>query len=124
MKPLQRLARTELVALLALFVVAAGVAGYAALQSTSASSSMLGPIQSAQLAFMGTLLFGGLPVALFGAPAYAWLSHRTKITWPTVVLLGVSPGAATFFLDTELGVICSVCGLSVSVLTHVACNRW
>lgn len=124
MKPLQRLARTELVALLALIVVAAGVAGYSALQSISASSSMLGPSQSAQLAFFGTLLLGGLPVALFGAPAYAWLSHRRKITWPTVVLLGVSPGAATFFLDMELGMICSLCGLSVSALTHAACKRW
>ena len=120
----QRLVRTELVALLALTLVAGAMAGYSAFQASVAVSSALTPLASAEVTFVGTFLFGFIPVSLFGAPAYAWLSHRGRVTWWALLVLAAGPGVLAAFVDSEIAVLSLICGFAVAGITHLACRRW
>lgn len=120
----QRLARTELVALLSLALVAGAMAAYSAIPSAVAASSVLTPAGSAHVVFLGTVVFGFVPVVLLGAPAYAWLSHRGLASWWAVLALAAWPSAVAVFLDMELAVLSSICGIAIAGITHLACRRW
>jgi hypothetical protein len=126
MRILQRIVLTELVALLSLAFSAALTGIFWAAQSHP-EAEMSNVIESAFLYFFATFLFGFIPVTFYGAPAYAWLSHRGMATWWSALLLGAFPGVVLFFSVDNfgwLGGLSLVCGVAVAGLTHLAWVRW
>jgi len=119
----QQLARTEAIALVALFVAASLMAAYGAIDAIR-SPGMFSPAGSAQIGFFGTLIFGVAPVTLFGAPAYVYLSRRGLATWRLVALVALAPVAMLLFVDVGLAIIALLCGSTVAGLTHLVCSRW
>jgi hypothetical protein len=122
MTALQRLARTELISLGSLVVVAALVAALLAFLSSIHPSAFVSR-EPAQVGFFGTLLLGVIPVGALCAPTYAWLSHRGWATWPAVLLLGAFPGFVWLVVNLQVGLFTLACGLSVALLTHIAFVR-
>ena len=118
MKFSQALLRTEMRSLAALFGVSLAVAvGYAFLVWVN-SGSYMGPTSAGALAFQFTFLFGLIPVAIYGAPLYAWMQHRGLLTWPRVVALGAVPGVVSVPFSWSFGATALACGVAVSCLTH------
>ena len=68
-------------------------------------------------------LFGLLPVSLYGAPVYVALARRGKASWPTVLGVGLLPGALCFLVAPDFGLYGSVTGSVVSLLTHAVCRE-
>jgi hypothetical protein len=114
----QALLRTEMRSLASLFGVSLAVAvGYALLVWAN-SGSYTGPTSAGVLAFQFTFLFGLIPVAIYGAPLYAWMQHRGLLTWPKVVILGAVPGAVSVPFSWSFGVTALACGVAIACLTH------
>ena len=122
MSVFRQLLFVEAVALLALLVVAAAMAAYGAIDSLSHINSLLDPLASAKLGFAYTLAFGGLPVALIGAPGYVALLRKQLARWPYVLALGAVPGVAALPLGLSLSFLAIICGSAVALLTHLMCH--
>jgi hypothetical protein len=104
--------------LAALLGVSLAVAiGYAVVVWVNPGSYM-GLASATALTFQFTFLIGLVPVAIYGAPLYAWMQHRGILTWPKVVGLGALPGAVAIPFGWSFGVTALVCGVAVSCLTH------
>ncbi len=101
MKFLRQLAKTELVSLVALAIAAAALAAFSAVQASLAAKPLLGAAGSAKVVFLYTMVFGCLPVALFGAPLYSTLRYFQKAGWLTAIGIGVSLGLALLFVATD-----------------------
>jgi hypothetical protein len=119
----KQLVGTEVAALASLFVAAALMAAYGLVDATR-SPGMISAAGSAQIGFFGTLLFGVLPVTLFGAPIYVWLARANLATWLSVSALGFLPSALLALVDLELAFLALLCGPTIAWLTHLACRRW
>ena len=122
MKFLRQLAKTELVSLVALAIAAAALAAFSAVQASLAAKPLLGAAGSAKVVFLYTMVFGCLPVALFGAPLYSTLRYFQKAGWLTAIGIGVSLGLALLFVATDLALWSLLCGVFVAVVTHAICG--
>src|SRR5699024_6658570 len=100
----KQLLKTEAAGLLALVAAAAMTAAHAAYEA-SVQSGFFPPAGAASVLFLGTLILGFLPVAVFGAPVYVWLQRRRRATWANVLAVGVVPGIVLFFVDYQWGVL-------------------
>jgi hypothetical protein len=119
----QVLLRTEMRSLAALLGVSLITAlGYAFFVWTG-SGSYMGPTSAGVLAFQFTFLIGFVPVAIYGAPLYAWLQHRRLLTWPRVIALGAFPGAISAPFAASFGTTVLACGVVVACLTHHQSKR-
>ena len=63
-------------------------------------------------------LFGFLPVALYGAPAYVELRRREWANWLSVLAVGAAPGLALLSVDAQLGIYAIATGCTIATLTH------
>jgi hypothetical protein len=114
----QALVRAEMRSLAALFGVSLTLAvGYALLVRMSAGNYMAST-SAVALTFLLSFLIGLIPVAIYGAPIYAWLQHKQFLTWPRVILLGALPGAVAVPFAWSFGATALACGVAVSCLTH------
>ena len=109
--------------MLSLIVVAGLMAAGGAVASI-ASPGMVGPIGTAQVSFLGTFIFGALPVALYGAPVYVWLSRTSRANWRSVSLVGLVPSLLLLLVHVELGALALLCAPTVACLTHFVCRKW
>src|SRR5688500_8028027 len=123
MAGLKLFAVIELIALVALLVVAGAMAGYGAADSALHASSLLSPSSSAWLGFAYTAVFGAPVVAVIGAPTYFFLLQRGLAQWPHVLLVGAFPGLIALVASVSLGFWAIVCGIAVASLTHAICRR-
>src|SRR5687768_15864950 len=113
----------EAAALLALFGVAAAMAGYGAAESARQDNALLGPASSALVGFGYTLVIGLVPVIAMGAPGYLALLRHNLARWPYVLLLGIVPGLIALPFGFWVGFWAILCGASVASLTHLMCRR-
>ena len=118
-----QIAKTEAIASLALVTAAALVAGYGAFDA-SVHRGMISVAGSARIGFLGTLMFGFLPVTVIGVPAYIWLFHRGYVTWPRVIAAGATPGVFLSLFDMGLSLFALLCGVFIASATHAICKRW
>jgi hypothetical protein len=114
----QALLRTEMRSLVALFGVSLAAAAIYAFFVWMNAGSYMGPASAGVLTFQFTFLLGLVPVAIYGAPLYAWMQHRGLLTWPRIVALGALPGAVSVPFGWSLGATALTCGVAVSCLTH------
>src|SRR5438132_3350812 len=100
---LGRLWRIELSALAALAICAGAMAFCSLVAGTGAPAQGNAPLPSpqdfAKAYFVYTLMFGVLPVVLFGAPLYALASETNKASWWLAAIIGVTPGIGVLFLE-------------------------
>ena len=85
---------------------------------------MVGPMDSAQIGFLGTLLFGLVPVTLYAVPLYVWLSRTGRANWLSVSAVALVPSALLLLIQLEVGLFAFLCGLPVAWLTHLVCRTW
>ena len=123
MAGLKLFAVIELIALVALLVVAGAMAGYGAADSAFHANSLLSPSSSAWLGFGYTALIGAPVVVVIGAPAYFILLRRGLARWPYILLAGAVPGLVALAASLSLGSWATLCGIAVASLTHVV-YRW
>ena len=122
---LQRLWRSELVALGALLICAVFVGGYGFVDSVRVGqASLLSPTAAAWIGFTYTLALGALPALFVGAPAYALLAQAGRASWSTTMVLGMAPGLLALWFETWLGVWALGCGVAVAGATHSLVQRW
>jgi len=65
------------------------------------------------------MAIGGFMVLLYGAPAYALVELRGKVTWPVVLALGAIPGLVMGIWVEASGIIWAGLGIIVSAATHL-----
>jgi hypothetical protein len=125
---LQRLWRSELVALCVLVACAGIVAIYGFVDGIRMGlTTSMSPGDAAAAGFVYTLVFGALPALLYGAPLYALLWHAGSAAWSTAILIGVLPGLLGLALlrgDAWLGYWALGCGVIVAIATHALIRRW
>ena len=119
---LRRLSKTELAAFAALVAVAILLAGFSAVQAWLGPSAVLGIAGSAAIVFGYILIIGSIPAFAFGAPVYALLWHRGKVSWATALAIGLLPGLALLFVAKDLGLWSLACGAIVALATHAVCG--
>ncbi len=115
---LQRLAKTEVAALVALVIGATLLAVFSALQARLAPDPAINAAGSAGITFVYFIVLGLIPALAFGAPIYAWLWRHGKATWISSLLVGLIPGLALAAFESELGMTAMICGAFVALLTH------
>jgi hypothetical protein len=76
----------------------------------------------AGLALVSTFFLGIIPVAVVGAPIYAWLWIRGKRSFLYALLLGIAPGALLMPVEPSLAFLLGTFGPVVAVLTHAFCR--
>ena len=123
MRVFRQLLIVEGAALLALLTVALGMGGYGAIDSMLHNNSLLEPAASAKVVFAYTAIIGFLPVALIGAPVYLALLKLNRLSWPSILLLGIAPGLVALPFGAWTGFLAIVCGAAVASLTHFICRR-
>lgn len=123
MKPGLQLLQTEAAAIGSLIVVAF-LLGVAGALHTHYSPGMFSPAGAAGIYYFGTLMFGILPVVLYGAPAYAWLARTGRANWITVTIVALVPAPLLLPFDFHLAATTLVCAPPVAWLTHLACRKW
>ncbi len=123
MKNFRELLIVELVALVALLVVAAAMTVCAVVGSAMHADA--GPTSSNPVAllFIYTIALGALPVFLIGAPGYVVLRRYHAARWPYVVMLGVAPGVVALAFQASLGLWSIVCGTATALLRHAICTQ-
>ena len=119
----KQLVGTEAVAMGWLIVAASLIAAFGALGAIR-SPGMVGPAGSAQIGFLGTFLFGLVPVTLYGAPLYVWLSRTRRANWLSVSAVALVPGALLLLVQLEFGLFALLCGFPVAWLTRLVCRTW
>ncbi len=135
---LRRLLRVELRAQVALVVGCALFSVVATAFTFLATPSQSDDLRKIVLGGLGLMfaafyLFGLVPVAIYGAPAYALLEHHRRANWPYVIALGLVPapfiamfGVMQPVPDTpgniRFALAFSMCGLVVASLTHLLCR--
>jgi len=119
MEYLRILLRVELHALAALSTCAAAVACWFMLVALLGETGSFRLWETGWNAFAYTFVVGVLPVILFGAPVYALLQAKGRLSWTLVVLLGLAPGVALWFAERTLGAWFIGCGVAVACLTHL-----
>jgi hypothetical protein len=80
----------------------------------------------ADIWFRGTLVFGVIPAAVVGGPAYAYLRYRQRRPlWLWVILLAILP-ALGFLAIGELWAVSVAAGIGVIVAvgTHLIVKEW
>ena len=118
---LQHLAKTEAVAIAALLVVAAALAVLFAVRAAS-PADILSPIGAALVVFAYTMAIGCVPVAVFGAPLYAWLLFHGRSSWAAAIAIGLLPGLVLLLVAIDLGLWSMGCGAAVALATHAVCR--
>lgn len=119
----RQLARTELVALAALLGVAASLAAFVAIRTAAFPGDPLGPFGAAAAVGGYTLAIGFVPVALLGAPLYAWLRSMGRASWGAALCIGLAPGLVLLLVASDLGSWAMGCGTVVALVTHAVCGR-
>jgi hypothetical protein len=119
----RQFAVAELIALVALLLVAVVMGGLAALDSTLTSNSLLDPSGSAWVVFAYTALLGAPVVAFLGVPGYLILTLSGANRWWHVLLFGAAPGLVALPFSLELGAAAVLCGTAVAGLTHAGMRR-
>lgn len=76
------------------------------------------------IGFCVTLLLGGLPTLLLGAPAYWLLWRRERAAWLPAALVGGMLGSLVMLLDPAFLFWGAGCGLATGVLTHLIHRCW
>ena len=123
MKLWQQLAQTEAIAIIALLVSAGVMAAYGAVDAIR-SPGMIDLASFAEICFWSTLIFGLVPVTVFGAPFYVWLSRRGLATWRLIVIVALAPAAFLLLVDMNLALMALLCVFTTVGLTHWACSKW
>ena len=118
----RQLAKTELVALATLFGVAASLAVFFAIRTAASPGDLFSPLGAAVAVGGYTLMIGFAPVALFGAPLYAWLRSIGRASWGAALCIGLAPGLILFFVASDLGSWATGCGAVVALVTHAICR--
>ena len=111
--------RIELWTVAALLTCAILMAVVAAIGEVVDSSPPFNPAEAAWDLFVLTLMLGAVPALLYGAPVYALAVHKRWISWPLVLLVGVTPGVLIVFWERGIGLFFLVCGACVAAATHV-----
>lgn len=114
---------TEAAAIGSLTIVAFLLAAANTIQAGLAPEGIFGPAEVGQIYFFGTLLFGFLPTAFFGAPVYFLLARKGRASWPWVMAVAMVPPALLLFFDPGLAAISLPCAWAVAALTHLACRK-
>ncbi len=118
----RHLGKSVLVALAALTLFAAVGACYFAFEAWRAEDYLFSPARAAIMVFGYTLIIGFLPVALFGAPLYAFLLSKGRASVLAAICIGVAPALGLYFVAWDLGVMSAVGGVFVALCTHAACS--
>ncbi len=120
----QRLWRVELLGIASLCVLAGAVAVMFALDNEFISPGGYDLIEVLVLSSALTIVYGIVPVTLFGAPIYSALIASPKFNLPLMLVISTVPGFVFLFFHTVLGVFGVVGGAVVFYLTHIAFKRW
>jgi len=119
----QHLAKTEIVAVSALLLVALTSATIWAVQTSNSPNDSFSPLGAAIAMFSYTLMIGCLPVVAFGAPLYALLLKNGKATWYAALTIGVAPGLLLLLVAQDIGLWSIGCGAAVALITHIFCRQ-
>jgi hypothetical protein len=93
--------------------------------SLRGSKLMISPPDASLMVFGYTIIIGFLLAIFYGAPAYALLGHKRKVTWWAILLVGLIPGVAVWsFVERSLGGWSIVCGIAVAYITHFLSKRF
>lgn len=120
----QILWRVELRAILALLLCAVAMGFYELAASLRASAAgytlLLSPSDAGVGVFLYAIVFGLIPVVVYGAPIYAMLYQNQLLSWPAVVTVGIVPGFLVFLIvEKDLGIWLMAGGVAVGCTTHL-----
>ena len=115
---------TEVAAIGSLVILALLLAAANTIHAGLSTGGMFSPVEVGQIYFFGTLIFGFVPTAFFGAPTYFLLSRSGRARWPWVMAVAMLPSALLIGFDARLAAITLPCAWAVAALTHLACRKW
>lgn len=116
--------RVELRAVVALVVCSILVAVVLAVGEVLRPTTLLGPgLTTVWIGFGYTSTLGILPVVFYGAPIYALLRRFDFASWPTILSVGVFPGATLYVCEqfTNVDFMAGwfmTCGVAIATITH------
>lgn len=119
--------RVELAALAALVLCSALLAVLAFAESSLSphrGSALIDPPSMLRLVAIYSVAFGAIPALCFGAPAYTWLRHTGRASWPLVIIVGLLPGLVVLPFELDLGMWFVVAGVAVALVTHALSIRF
>ena len=121
-----KLWRAEAAGVAALLICAVLMSGYGFVESylwsLKGTKLMISPLDAAWLVFSYGGIIGLVVVVFYGAPVYAFLRHKFRVSWPVVISVGAIPGVAMLPFDS-VGVWLIVGGIIVASITHILCAR-
>lgn len=120
----QRLWRVELLGIASLCLLAGAIAVMFAFDNLFISPDGYELYETVVLSSALTVVYGIVPVTLFGAPIYCALIASPKFSSPLMLFISTVPGFVFLFFHMVLGVFGIVGGAVVFYLTHIAFNRW
>ena len=123
MELIRQLLKIAVVALVALLVVAGGMALLFGL-GVGDLAIPLTPLGAAAGVFAVTFLAGAGPALLFAPPIYLYFWRSQRATWWSAVVSGAIGGALIGLLDSAVMGYSVTGGVIVAVLTHVGASRW
>jgi len=88
--------------------------------------SVLPPLDSARVVFLGVLSVGTVLAVVYGAPLYALARLKHVASWTMVLVIGAVPGASLSLLaprEPELALWIIGSGLALGALTHLRMRR-
>ena len=123
MEVIQQLLKIAAVALVALLIVAGGMALLFGL-GVGGLAVPLTPLGAAAGVFAVTFLAGAGPALLVAPPVYLFFWRSQRATWFSAVIAGAIGGALIGLLDSAVMGYSIAGGVVVAVLTHVGASRW
>ena len=121
MNYLRCLAKTQAVAFgwLVVCSVLFAIALYAFFASGDSTLSIKDALGQIVFVVVAVFVFATLPVLLFAAPAYAWLSSKGVARWWSSLGIGLVPGIAMIPFELPLAWYALIVGSAVALLTHM-----
>jgi hypothetical protein len=123
MELIRQLLKIAVVALVALLVVAGGMALLFGL-GVGGLAIPLTPLGAAAGVFAVTFLAGAGPALLVAPPVYLFFWRSQRATWWSAVVSGAIGGALIGLLDSAVMGYSITGGVIVAVLTHVGASQW
>ncbi|HEU0067997.1 MAG TPA: hypothetical protein VFQ26_01885 [Nitrospiraceae bacterium] len=120
---LRRLVHVQALGLCATFGLAVLVSAFLLCLALAEGQAWGLALKTVRLTMFFAMAFGGFMVLLYGAPAYALVELRGKITWPVVLALGAIPGLVMALWVGGSGIIWAGLGIIVSAATHFLVSR-
>ena len=109
----QRLWRVELIGLGALLMTAIVIAVIFVFDALFVTPSDHGVSDVALLSFLLTIVYGLLPVVLFGAPVYTTLITTGRFRYATLFVVAALPGCLFLFVKFGFGIVAIIAGIAI-----------